>query len=124
MKRDFDYHYVREGHIAIHQDLLNWARVVRVSRNPYEPCAPIFRLYRTDPHYTDEAPAENPIRPLDGFAMEKRVQALPWKHKTAIRWVYVHWYKKDWQIRQDLGLTKLGLEDLIHDARSILKNRA
>jgi hypothetical protein len=123
MNRDLetDLHCVRHEHLAIHERLANWARYVRDSR-PGQAVAPMFRGYRSSEVWISDAPRV-PIDTLDGHQMEKAVSKLPEKHRDAIRWSYVYVWIHPGKIQRGLGVTRLGLVGLIHDGRSMLKNR-
>jgi hypothetical protein len=117
-----DFHAVRPEHRSIHADLLNWCRVVRDSQD-HSPPQPMFRHYRS----TEVWVASDPQIPTDtqaGWRMEKHVRNLPEKHREAIRWHYIR--RKLPPIRQarKLAVSMLVLCQLVHDGRSMLKNRA
>ena len=61
---------------------------------------------------------------LDGHQMEKAVCALPEKHRDAIRWSYVFWRIPPGKMCKHLAVSRQGLALLIHDGRSMLKNRS
>lgn len=123
VKRDFpDAHTVRSEHLAIHDQLLNWARVVRVHAQTMAP-PPMFRHYRCDGGWGDDAPAV-PLDLLGGWQMERSVSNLPDKHREAIRWHYVRPWLNPYSQARRLAVTQIGLIDLVHQARAMLKNRA
>lgn len=117
-----DLHAVRYEHIAIHERCLNWARYVRDGRHRSS-TLPMFKFYRQVRHREFTCPI--PIDSLDGHAVEKAVGQLPEKHRDAIRWHYVHhaWIPPNKACRH-LGVTRAGLSQLVHDARSMLRNRS
>jgi DNA-directed RNA polymerase specialized sigma24 family protein len=124
MKRDLpDLHAVRPEHIAIHERAINWARYVRVGTLKGWGMQPMFHGYRSSEVWALEAP-RTPVDSLDGHRMEKAVSQLPEKHRDAIRWQYVFTWIPPKRVCRHLAVTISGLEDLIHDGRSILNNRS
>lgn len=123
MKREQwpDFHSVRPEHIAIHDALLNWTRVVRVNAL-YEKPSPMFAHYRSSEVWACDSTV--PADLLAGWRMEKAVGQLPTKHRTAIRWAYVHRKVPPQKQARLLAVPLTVLGDLVHDARSMLKNRA
>ena len=123
MKRDLlDFHRIQPGHIAIHALLCNWAAVVRVHATSDKP-APMFRSYRSTEVW--QAPeAREPLDMLLGWKMEKAVSQLPPKHREAVRWVYVWPWKAPGMIARRIAVHQSTLHDLVHEARSMLKNRS
>ena len=123
MKRDFipDFHAIREGHGPIHDALLNWSRLVRVSVHSGKP-APMFRHYRSSEVWISDEP-RMPIDSLEGWRMERAVSNLPEKPRAAIRWHYVHSYRPPAKEARKLAVTQTVLHQLVHDGRSMLKNR-
>ena len=125
MKRDqIDFHAVRFQHEAIHLRLLNWARWANSGRGRAT-CMPMFRLYRPSNTQIQVEPSI-PIDTLDGSNMEKAVAALPEKHMGAIRWSYVYstWGVSIFKACRVLAVRQDTLNELVHDGRSMLKNRA
>lgn len=128
MKRDFpDFFMVRAEHKDIHEQLINWRRVVAVHGQSAD-CSPIFRLSREAvediPDWQLWVTVDKPAAPdlQAGWKMEKMVRNLPEKHRDAIRWHYVRRTDPRKQARL-LAVTVSVLHDLVHDGRSILKNR-
>jgi DNA-directed RNA polymerase specialized sigma24 family protein len=124
MKREdhVDYFFVRDEHLAIHGRLEEWARWVRVRPHGWQ-VAPMFRQYRSKAfqwHSPEIRPMTNIPQALE---IEKAVSLLPEKHRTAIRFAYV-WCGSPVKLCRDLGVSKAGLLDLIHGARTMLKNRS
>ena len=123
MKRDAtDFHEVRTIHLAIHERLLNWARCVRPSTSGGQ-CAPMFRHYRSSEVW-QQPTALVPIDTLDGNKMEKAVGGLPDKHREAVRWHYVNARVPLGKMCRLLAVRPEALAELVHDGRSMLKNRA
>lgn len=121
MKRDFpDYHAVRPEHEAIHLSLLNWARLVRVNAIHQAP-SPMFQHYRSSEIWV--ADTSIPINTLEGWDMEKEVKKLPEKHRAAVRWHYVYTKRPPGKQARLLAVPMSVLHDLVHDGRSMLKNR-
>lgn len=119
MKRDLDFHHVRAEHAEIHERLLNWAKWCRGHSTRGQVLA-MFRAYR---HGYEEPAPSGSVDTLDGHKMEKLVIALPEKHRTVLQWAYVKPYIPVHKVRKALGLTTDGLYDLMHDARTMLRNR-
>ena len=113
---------VKQEHRAIDRRLANWAAwcVVHGSRF-IQPC---FRGYRSDESFDDVHAQQRPlpIDPTDALKIEKAVVALPEKHKLSLVWFY---RVKCQPVKacKVLGVTRLGLAGLIHDARAMLLNR-
>jgi len=126
LKRDFpDFHAVRSEHIGIHDALLNWRRVVAVG-GMAQHTMPIFQQYRPEeiPDWQLWATVDKPPAPdlNAGWKMERMVRNLPEKHREAIRWRYVRRTDPRKQARI-LAISVSVLHDLVHDGRSMLKNR-
>jgi DNA-directed RNA polymerase specialized sigma24 family protein len=119
---DIDLHAVRHEHLAIHERAMNWARYVRDGNRSGHGTAPMFRHYRSSEVWGTDT-LRTPIDTLDGHRMEKAVAQLPEKHRDAIRWSYVYVWIQPAKACRGLGVTRSGLADLVHDARSMLKNR-
>jgi hypothetical protein len=128
MRRDFDdLHAVRSEHVEIHNGLINWSRYVTPNGRSQGRC-PMFSQYRSSEVWGTTVSI--PVDRLAGAKMEGQVFQLPEKHREAIRWCYVYARGSDkyrplpWQAAAKwLGVRKSGLVDLIHDARSMLRNR-
>jgi DNA-directed RNA polymerase specialized sigma24 family protein len=116
-----DFHTVRPEHLAIHDLLLNWTRVVRVN-TAYAKPTPMFAHYRSSEVWACDT--QIPADLLAGWKMEKAVGQLPPKHRDAVRWAYVHRRVPPQKQARMLAVPLLTLGDLVHDARSMLKNRA
>jgi DNA-directed RNA polymerase specialized sigma24 family protein len=122
LKRDLTTFYlVRDEHSDIHEALLNWARLVKVHAHSQAP-APMFRHYKSTEVWIADEP-KIPINRLDGWKMEREVQRLPEKNRDAVRWYYVFPGKPPGMVARRLGLTVLSLQDHVHNARSMLRNR-
>lgn len=124
MRRDsIDFHEVRPQHIKVHESLLNWARYVDGGRRQSWGIQPMFKHYRSTDVWVDLTP-QIPIDRLAGSAMEKAVSFLPESHKLAIRWSYVYsrWVPV-FRVCRALGVRQDTLNELVHDGRSMLKNR-
>jgi hypothetical protein len=115
-----DFHAVRPEHLAIHDALLNWVRVVRVN-SLYAKPTPMFAHYRSSEVWACDT--QIPADLLAGWKMEKAVGQLPTKHRDAVRWAYVRRKVPVLRMCQRLGMSQISLGDLIHDSRSILNNR-
>lgn len=124
MRRDdwVDYFEVRDSHLAVHARLEAWARWVRVRPHGWQ-TAPMFRQYRSHSWQWETPDVKAPVNTLEAVAMEKAVSRLPEKHRDAIRWAYVHAGSPGRMCRH-LGVSKRGLLDLVHAARTMLVNRS
>jgi len=125
VKRDaIDFHSVRFEHEAIHLRLLNWARYVGSGRGGTA-CSPMFRLYRCPDTWVDAMP-HVPVDTLDGSKIERAVAKLPEKHMGAVRWSYVYsnWGVGPFKACRVLAVRQDTLNELVHDGRSMLKNRS
>jgi hypothetical protein len=126
MKRDaIDFHEVRPAHLAIHERLLNWSRYVSGGGGGGSSAIPMFRLYRCPDTWHNPMPSI-PVDTLDGARMEKAVGFLPEKHMAAVRWSYVYsgWGVSVHKVCRLLAVRQDTLNELVHDGRSMLKNRA
>lgn len=123
MKReDTDFFVVYPHHLAIHDLLMNWSRYVGTGKGGLTGASPMFRGYRSSEVWSQECSL--PIDELAGHAMEKEVGKLPEKNRDAIRWHYVFWRIPPGRMCRYLGVGRADLAGLIHDGRSMLKNRA
>lgn len=121
MKRDdwIDFHAVPADHADLHRLLENWARWV-IPRSPYW-ISPMFKLALSRALARQGGPVRDHTDPIDAMRVEKAVAALPDKYRAAIRWSYV--YKTSpASARRELGVTYDGLFELLHAARTMLKN--
>jgi DNA-directed RNA polymerase specialized sigma24 family protein len=123
MRRDdhIDFFVVQDGHLAIHRRLEAWASWVRVRPHGWQ-VAPMFRQYRSKAFQWHVPELREPLNIPEAVEMEKAVSQLPEKHREAIRFAYV-WCCSPIKVARDLGVSKQGLMDLIHDGRSMLRNR-
>ena len=123
MRRDLiDFHYVRPQHIAIHDALGNWVRVVQVHAYSAKP-SPMFSQYRsTEVWQARETQA--PPKMKEGWDMEKAVSALPRQQRDAVRWHYVFSRRPPGMAARQIGVHQSRLHELVHEARSMLTNRA
>lgn len=116
-----DFFTVRHEHIGIHDALCNWSRCVRVAVAGDMP-APMFRHYRTSEVWiADEI--RIPTDALAGWKMERAVSNLPERHRAAIRWHYVFPRRTPRSVARKLTVTETALHLLVHDGRSMLRNR-
>lgn len=121
MNRDaVDLSLVHSHHEAIHQRLANWARWCRDGGGGAA-VHPMLREYRNS--YDQPAGAGIPCDTLDAIAVQKGFIQLPEKP----RWVLCWWYCKPFipvmKVRRALALTTPDLHAMVHDARSMMKNR-
>jgi hypothetical protein len=122
-REDCDLHTVRPEHIAIHERAMNWARYVKDGRGNWG-IQPMFKHYRPERDNGHAVEIRYFVDTLDGHKLEKAVGQLPEKHRDAIRWHYCFSFINPGRVQRELGVTRMGLADLIHDARSMLKNRS
>lgn len=118
-----DMHRVRYAHEGVHDRLLNWARWCNAGRGSANG-QPMFRHYRSG--YQDSADhAHIPVDGLDAVKMEKQVIFLPEHHRTAIQWFYVYSHRglSMWKVLRFMGVQRDTLVTLVHDGRSMVKNR-
>lgn len=119
---DIDFHLVADRHLAIHAELENWARWVRVRPHGWQ-MSPMFRQYRSK-SWQWEAPTLRiaPDMP-SAVAIEKAVSLLPEKERFAIRWSYVL-AGNPAKVARHLGVSAQGLLDLVSAGRTMLANRS
>ena len=113
---------VKQEHRAIDARLANWSRWAVVHGSRFiQPC---FRGYRSDESFDDVHAQQRPlpIDASDALKIEKAVVQLPEKHKLSLVWFY-RIRCKPVKACKALGVTRLGLAGLIHDARAMLINR-
>jgi hypothetical protein len=124
MKREdhIDYFLVRDEHLAIHARLEAWARWVKVRPFGWQ-TAPMFRQYRSKAWQWERPEVKSPVNVPEALEIERAVSVLPEKNRTAIRWVYVA-CDGPVKMARDLGVSKEGLMDLVHAARTMVRNRS
>ena len=83
----------------------------------------MFRMYRAPKQYETDLHIPIAINTLDAHEVERAVSFLPDKQRTAVRWAYVFSYVPVNAVRQELGVTREGLAELIHEGRVMLVNR-
>lgn len=123
MRRDdhIDFFLVPDGQLAIHEELENWARWVRVRPHGWQ-VSPMFRLYRSKA-WQWERPEPRIVADIPkAVEMEKAVSLLPSKHRQAVRWAYV-FCGGPVRMARTLAVSKQGLADLIREGRAMLANR-
>lgn len=122
MRRDaIDFFAIRAGHEAVHERLVNWALWARGGRGG-SGVLPMFQHYRPDGYH--ELAVAIPIDTLDATALQKLMVLLPEKNRWAIQWSYVKPWIHAQKVCRVLAVSRDGLCELVHDGRSILKNRA
>lgn len=84
---------------------------------------PMFRLYKAPKQWETDLHIPIELNTLECHEVEKAVSFLPDKHRTALRWCYVHSHVPVNAVRRELGVTRDGLGQLINDARDMLVNR-
>lgn len=118
-----DFHSIRPGHEPIHERLLNWARYV-CSSGQGNACQPMFRMFRST-YLWGNYDAGIPVDTLDGSRLEKAVGMLPEHHAAAVRWHYVYSTRgvSVYKACRVLAVRQDTLAQLVHDGRSMLRNR-
>ena len=117
-----DLNHIPARHDAINLRLEEWARWVRVKPAAWA-MQPMFRMYRAPKQWESDLHVPIAINSLDAHEMERAVSFLPDKNRTAIRWSYVFPNIPVNVVRQELGVTREGLAELMNDGRSMLINR-
>lgn len=118
-----DLNHIPARQDAIHAKLENWARWVRPKPSPWN-MQPMFRMYQSKArHWEVEPHIRIEINTLEACEVERAVSILPDKHRTAVRWFYVCPWVPVGAVRQELGLTRDALGQMVDDARDMLKNR-
>ena len=118
--RSVDFHAVLPEHELVHKRLENWARTVADHPNASWGNNPIFRLAKSNGRQWHPPEHRETVDLLDGWKLEKIVAGLEYKHRTAIRWCYVYKSNPN-RIARMLGVTKVGLGDLINQGRTAIK---
>lgn len=119
-----DFNAIPPSHAEIHTRLLNWASWCRPTQSDSMGVSPMFRMYRSTARARREYGATTHVS-VDGLAaaaMEKAVQALPQKHRAALRWSYVD-RRHPASAAAALAVSLQGLAQLVVDARTMLINR-
>ncbi len=120
MRVAVDFNEVKPGHEAVDARLFNWARWCHARPAPHQ--GPIWRLGKPAQEWHPTPTGYGPVNKLQAAETEKYVCALPEKHREAIRWCYVDGWAPHKRART-LGVTIVGLSELIHDGRTMLINR-
>jgi DNA-directed RNA polymerase specialized sigma24 family protein len=121
MKAYVDYSQIKPEHEEIHLRLQNWARWARGGSSALS--HPMWRFFR-EKESSESAPLDHiPVNSLDAHMLEKLVVGLPEKQRHAVRWWYVY-ANNPKQAAKLLGVTMDALSELVHDARTMLKNRS
>lgn len=116
-----DFFELRDEHIAIHRRLESWARWVRIRPHGWQ-MQPMFRQFRSNWRQWHSPQVRSAVNIPEAVEMEKAVSLLPEKHREAIRWAYI-WCDGPMATARRLGVSKQGLLDLIHQGRTMLRNR-
>jgi hypothetical protein len=117
-----DFNHIPARHDAINLRLEEWSRWVRCKPQAWA-MQPMFRLYRAPKQWESDLQIRIEIDTLAAHEIERAVSFLPDKHRTALRWFYVHSHVPVNAVRRELGVTRDGLGQLINDGRSMLINR-
>jgi hypothetical protein len=117
-----DFFLVKPEHVAIHIRLGNWSRWARGGRGGGG-VLPMFQNYRPDGYHELQGGGA-PIDTLDAVALQKLFVHIPEKHRWALQWSYRYSFISVNKACRAFGMNRTGLADLVHDARSMLKNSA
>lgn len=133
-----DFFEVRPEHLAVHERLEEWGRWVKVRPFGYWQVGPMFRQYRPDGR--EERARRRDPRPAavnvpEAMEIEQAVSGMSEQKREALRWYY-YWTRihpleakavgKDPGLlatTRRIGVSKQGLLDLIHQGRTMLRNR-
>lgn len=122
MRREpVDFFTVRAGHEAIHERLTNWARWSRGGRGGSS-TLPMFRFYRPDGYH--ELTGGIPVDSLDATRIQKLMVVLPEKPRHAVQWSYCFPFIHVQKVCRVLAVSRDALGELVHDGRSMLRNRS
>jgi hypothetical protein len=121
---DNDLHRVKFAHEAVHERLVNWARWCS-SGGGTSAASPMFRLYRAPRNRNAFDELRIPVDGLDGMRLEKVIALLPETHRDVIRWFYVYSYRGIGMGKacRGLAIAPSSMAQLLHDSRSMVKNR-
>jgi hypothetical protein len=123
MRRDLeDLHTVRPEHLDIHDALENWARWADSSRRSVG-VLPMFRYYRPD-NWERTVRSHSPIDVKAALGIQTAFIGLPEKNRHAINWAYLYYFIHPRKVCKALAVSDSGLAGLIHDGRTMLRNRA
>jgi len=118
-----DLNHIPARHDAINFRLEEWARYVRVKPQSWA-MQPMFRGYMSKARqWETDPPIHIEINTLAAFEIERAVSILPPKHRAALRWSYVWPWVPVNKVRQELGVTREGLGELITSARDMVMDR-
>jgi hypothetical protein len=81
----------------------------------------MFQNYRPD-GYHELAGGGTPIDTLDAVALQKLFVHIPEKHRWALQWSYRYSFISVNKACRAFGMSRPDLCELVHDARSMLKN--
>jgi hypothetical protein len=59
---------------------------------------------------------------LDALAVEKTMRHLPEKNRTALQWHYLYPFILPWRACRFLGVSQVGLRQLVVNARQMVDN--
>ncbi len=117
-----DFSRIQPRHDLINLRLEEWARWVTVRPHAWA-MQPMFRQYQSKARQWETPEPKVALNPLAAHEVEKAVAFLPEKHRTAVRWAYVFSWIPVNRVRQELGVTRDGLGDLLDASRDMLVNR-
>ena len=81
--------------------------------------SPMFRGW-TPYLYPELRAAGTPVDQLAAVAMQKRFVELPQQNRVAVGWWYCYPSAHPGRMQRLLGVTRVGLADLVFDARQML----
>lgn len=114
-----DFHHVDDDQLDIHDRLLNWARWVTPRTS--STVSPMFRQYRSHAwqwHTPDHRPT---CDTLDALTIEKSMRHLYVKHRQSLLWAYIYRCTPAIAVRE-LGVTYMGLAQMLREARFSVRN--
>ncbi len=116
-----DFFIIRISHDVIHGRLINWSRWAN-PRGARTSTLPMFHGYK--PYLYPEVKGGGiPIDTLDAVAVQKLMAHIPEKHRWVIQWTYQYPFISVPKVCRRLAVSREGLAELLHDARSMLNNR-
>jgi hypothetical protein len=121
MRRDaVDLSLIHPHHEQIHARLSNWARwcMGSVGGNRTNP---MFQDYRNS--YDEPVIAGIPCDTLDAVQVQKFFVGLPEKNRWVLSWWYTKPYIPVLKVRRVLALTTPALYEMVHESRTMMKNR-
>lgn len=124
MKRDTcDFFRIEAKHDNVNLRLEHWARWVTPRPQVWK-TQPMFRGYRSHAWQWEAPELKIELNTLECAEIEKIVSYhLPEKNRDALRWCYVYPWIPVNLVRRELAVTRDGLQELISNGRTMVKNR-